>query len=118
MDIVYIEDLSIDTVIGVFDWERTRRQTVRLSLDMATDIRLAAANEDLGATLDYNAIAQRLTTFVQASEFQLIETLAEQVAALVMREFGVPWLRLQVSKPGAVPSARDVGVRIERGRQA
>lgn len=117
MDIVYIQDLSIDTVIGVYDWERECRQTVRLSLEMETDIRMAAAHEDLSHTLDYNAIAQRLTAFVQGSEFQLIETLAEQVAALVMSEFGVPWLRLQVSKPGAVPAAKDVGVRIERGEK-
>lgn len=117
MDIVFIQDLSIDTVIGVYDWERERRQTVRLSLEMATDIRMAAVNDDLNHTLDYNAVAQRLTAFVQGSEFQLIETLAEQVASLVMGEFGVPWLRLQVSKPGAVPTAKDVGVRIERGER-
>lgn len=117
MDIVFIQELSIDTIIGVYDWERERRQTVRLSLEMATDIRMAAVNDDLNHTLDYNAVAQRLTAFVQGSEFQLIETLAEQVASLVMGEFGVPWLRLQVSKPGAVPTAKDVGVRIERGER-
>ncbi|MCB1648619.1 MAG: dihydroneopterin aldolase [Pseudomonadales bacterium] len=117
MDIVYIQDLGIETVIGVYDWERECRQTVRLSLEMASDIRAAAAQEDLSQTLDYHAIAERLSAFVQASEFQLIETLAEEVAALLMREFGVRWLRLQVSKPGAVPAARDVGVRIERGEK-
>lgn len=117
MDIVYITGLKIDTVIGVFDWEREIRQTVSLDLDMATDIRKAAASDSLEDTLDYKAISDRLTDFVSGSEFQLIEAMAEQCADIVLTEFNVSWLRLRLSKPGAVPQAQDVGVMIERGEK-
>lgn len=115
MDTVFIRELRIDTVIGIYDWERTVRQTVCLDLEMACDVRRAAQTENVADTLDYNAVARRLKAFVGGSEFLLVETLAERCAELVMKEFAVPWLRLRVGKPGAVPEARDVGVLIERG---
>ena len=118
MDIIYLHDLRIDTVIGVFDWERRVRQTVILDLDLAADIRRAAASDDLTDTLNYKALAKRLIDFVGHSDFQLVETLAERVAELVMVEFAVPWLRLRVNKQGAVRGARDVGVIIERGQRS
>ncbi len=117
MDIIYLHDLRIDTVIGVFDWERRIRQTVILDLEMAADIRRAAASDDLADTLNYKAVAKRLIDFVGHSDFQLVETLAERVAELVLKEFTVPWLRLRVNKQGAVRGARDVGVIIERGER-
>jgi len=115
MDIVFIRELRADTVIGVYDWERTVRQSVVLDLEMAIDTRAAAGDDALEHTLDYAAISTRVLAFIEAAEFQLIETMAEQVAALVLAEFDVPWLRLRLSKPGAVAAARDVGVVIERG---
>ncbi|MAR89650.1 MAG: dihydroneopterin aldolase [Pseudomonadota bacterium] len=115
MDIVFIRDLKIKTVIGVFDWERKIQQTLILDLELATDNRRAAANDAIDDALNYKAVTDRVTEFVATSEFQLVETLAERVAALVMSEFAVPWLRLRVAKPGAIPQARDVGVLIERG---
>ena len=118
MDIIYLHDLRIDTVIGVFDWERRIRQTVILDLEMAADIRCAAASDDLADTLNYKAVAKRLIDFVGRSEFQLVETLAERVAELVLQDFAVPWLRLRVNKQGAVRGARDVGVIIERGERS
>ena len=118
MDIIYLHDLRIDTVIGVFDWERRIRQTVILDLEMAADIRRAAASDDLADTLNYKAVAKRLIDFVEHSDFQLVETLAERVAELVLQEFAVPWLRLRVNKQGAVRGARDVGVIIERGERS
>ncbi|MEH6519449.1 MAG: dihydroneopterin aldolase [Halioglobus sp.] len=118
MDIVFIRELRVDTTIGVYDWERTLRQTVVLDLEMATDIRAAAGDDALQHTLDYAAISARIVSFIEQSEFELVETMAEQVAALVMSEFSVPWLRLRVCKPGAVLQARDVGVLIERGVQS
>lgn len=117
MDIVYIRELEIDTVIGIYDWERQIRQTVSLDLDLATDIRPAAASEDIERALDYKAVSKRLIAFVEGSEFLLIETLAERIATIVLDEFDVPWLRLRVGKPGAVTGARDVGVIIERGER-
>lgn len=117
MDIIYLRDLRIDTVIGVFDWERRVRQTVILDLDLAADVRHAAATDALSDTLNYKAVAKRLLEFVGQSEFQLVETLAERVAEVVLNEFNVPWLRLRVNKQGAVRGARDVGVIIERGQR-
>ena len=115
MDIVYIRDLRAETGIGVYEWERGIRQTVVLDLEMASDISRAASSDQIGDALDYATLSATVHDFVEGSEFRLIETLAEQVAELIMREFGVSWLRLRLSKPGAVPQAEDVGVIIERG---
>ena len=118
MDIVYIRDLKIETVIGIYDWEREIKQLVSLDVDMAHDIKRAAETENVDDTLDYNAVAQRLITFIGGSEFLLVEAMAEQCAAIIMQEFSVPWLRLRVGKPGAVKESQDVGVIIERGVKA
>lgn len=117
MDIVYIRDLKVDTVIGIFDWERRIRQTVSLDLEMATDIRAAAASDSIEDALDYKAVGKRLIAFIQASEFQLVETLSEKVADIVLNEFKVPWLKLRLSKPGALRGSQDVGIIIERGQR-
>lgn len=117
MDIVYIRDLKIETVIGIFDWERRIRQTVSIDLEMATDIRKAAATDNIADALDYKAVAKRLIAFVGESQFLLVETLSEKVAEIVMTEFSVPWLRLRLSKPGAVRGSQDVGIIIERGKK-
>ncbi len=115
MDIVYIEGLKTDAVIGVYDWERSIRQTLVLDLELASDNRAAAATDGIADAVDYDAISKRILAYVQASEFELIETLAERVADIVLSEFNIPWLRLKLSKPGAVAEAKDVGVIIERG---
>ena len=115
MDVIFINDLRIETIIGIYDWERKIRQTVSLDLEMAADIRKAAATDRIEDTLNYKAIAKHLIAYVSDSEFQLVETLAENVADIVHSEFGVPWLRLTLRKPGAVRGSRDVGVIIERG---
>jgi dihydroneopterin aldolase len=117
MDTVFINELRIDTIIGIYDWERKVRQTISLDLEMATDIRRAAATDAIDDTLNYKAVAKRLIAFVEASDYQLVETLAEKIAAIVLDEFSVPWLKLTVHKPGAVRGSRDVGVVIERGQQ-
>ena len=115
MDKVFIEDLRIQTIIGVFDWEREITQTISLDLRMAFSINKAAASDNIADTLDYKAVAKRLIQFVEASEFQLVEALAEHCAAIVLAEFPVGWLRLKLSKPGAVRDSSAVGVIIERG---
>lgn len=117
-DVVLIEGLEIRTVIGIYDWEREIRQTVRLDLEMAWDIEAAAASDDIHDALDYKAVAKRLIAFVEASSFGLIESLAEACAEIVLKEFAVPWLRLKLSKPGAVRGSENVAVVIERGRPA
>lgn len=118
MDIIFLRDLRIETLIGIYDWERRIKQTVSLDLEMGADIRKAAASDHIDDTLNYKAVAKRLIEFVGAAEYQLVETLAERVAELVLREFNVPWLRLTVNKTGAVRGARDVGIVIERSAAA
>ena len=115
-DIVFIEDLRVETVIGVYDWEREIKQAVSINLEMGFDIRRAAASDDLADALDYKAVAKRLIRFIESSEFQLVEALAEQCAAIVLEEFPVEWLRLRLDKPGAVRGSSSVGVVIERRR--
>ena len=115
MDIIYLKDLRIDTIIGIYDWERSTRQTVILDIEMGTDIKKAAQSDAIKDTLNYKAVAKRLISFVEESEFELVETLAEKITEILLNEFKVPWLRLQLNKQGAVRGVRDVGVIIERG---
>jgi dihydroneopterin aldolase len=117
MDIVFLNDLRIETVIGVYDWEREVKQTVALDVEMSADVAKAAASDHIDDALDYKAVAKRLIEFVEQSEFQLVETLAERCASIVREEFGVAWVRLTLNKIGAVSYARDVGVIIERGEK-
>jgi len=117
MDIVFLRDLRIDTVIGIYDWEREITQTVVLDLEMSADIAAAAATDRIEDALDYKAVAKRLIQFVGESRFQLVETLAERCAQIIREEFGVRRVRLTLNKQGAVSGARDVGVVIERGER-
>jgi len=117
MDIVYIKGLRTDSVIGIHDWERGIRQELVVDLELSTDNRAAAATDSIAQAVDYEAISRRVLAFVEASDFQLIETLAERVVELIMAEFQVPWVRLCLGKPGAVAAAADVGVVIERGQR-
>ena len=116
MDIVFIEALKVDTLIGIYDWERRAKQPVVLDLEMAFDNRVPAASDRIEDTLDYKAVSKRLVGFVGDAQFGLVETLAERCAEIVLAEFNVAWLRLKLSKPGAVRGAQAVGVIIERGR--
>lgn len=116
MDIIYLKDLRIDTVIGIYDWERQTRQTIILDIEMATDIAKAARTDHIDDTLNYKAVAKRIMTFVGESEFQLVETLAEKIAEILLDEFDITWLKLSLNKQGAVRGVRDVGVIIERGK--
>lgn len=115
MDTVFIEGLEVDTVIGAYDWERDIVQCLRLDLTFAWDNRPAAAGDDLALALDYATVSSRIQAFAAASKFELVETFAERLAEVLLTEFNVPWLRLKVTKPGAVPAAKGVGVEIERG---
>ena len=113
MDTIYLHGLTVDAVVGIWEWERKIRQKVVIDLDMATDIRSAAASD----TLDYKAVAKRVIRLAETAGCELVETLAERIAELCRDEFGVPWVRVRVNKPGAVRGSKDVGVLIERGRR-
>jgi len=116
LDRVFIEGLEVDTVIGAYDWERDIRQCLRLDLSLAGDNRPAAATDDLNLALCYATITARIQAFAEQARFELVETFAERLVALLMAEFNIPWIRLKLTKPGAVPAARGgVGVEIERG---
>ena len=116
MDKVFIEGLQIDALIGIYDWERRIRQTLRFDLEMGFDNRKPAATDNIEDTLNYKAVSRRLVEFVSQSDYGLVETLAERCADIVLTEFKVEWLRLKLSKPGAVRGAVAVGVIIERSR--
>lgn len=117
MDRIFIDQLAIDTTIGMYDWERCIRQRVVLDLAMDFDIRQAAASDDVNHTLNYKALSKRVIAFVEASRFELVETLAESVAALILEEFPVTRVTLRLDKPHALRGARGVGIQITRERQ-
>lgn len=115
MDKIFLDELKIETIIGIWEWERRIRQTVVIDLEMSADIAKAAATDDVADTLNYKLVAKRIQLFVGESSFQLVETLAERVAGIIREEFDVAWCKVTVHKPGAIRGSKDVGVTIERG---
>jgi dihydroneopterin aldolase len=115
MDIIFLGGLEIQTVIGIYDWEREIKQAVVLDIEMAYDIKKAAETDDIQYTLDYKAVSQRIISFVEQSSFFLVEKLIEEIAAIIRSEFNVPWVKIRLNKRGAISSAKDVGIIIERG---
>ncbi len=116
-DTVYIRGLEVRSILGIHDWERHERQTIRIDIEMAADTSRAAATESIEDALDYRAVAKAVIAHVEESSYFLVETLAERLAALIREGFAVPWVRLRVGKPGAVRFSEEVGVVIERGRR-
>ena len=117
MDIIFLTGLMTDCIIGIWDWERRVKQKVVVDLEMSADIRKAAASDAIEDTLDYKKVAKRLLAFVGDSQFQLVETLAERIAQVVVTEFDVAWVRVRLNKQGAIRGSRDVGILIERRRE-
>jgi len=117
MDIIFLKQLEIETVIGIYDWEREIKQTVVLDIEMAADIRKAAATDHIDDTLDYKSVAKRLIQFVGESQFELVETLTEKIAEIILTEFDVPWVKIVLNKRGAIRGAQGVGIIIERGKK-
>jgi len=115
MDKIFLDELKVDTIIGIWEWERRIRQTVVIDLEMSADIARAAASDDVADTLNYKSVAKRIQEFVADSSFQLVETLAERIASIIRDEFDVAWVKVRVNKPGAIRGSKAVGVMIERG---
>jgi dihydroneopterin aldolase len=115
-DIIFLRGLEVECLIGFIDWERRIRQKVVIDFEMPVDCRRAAASDAVADTLDYKLVAKRIITFVGASEFQLVETLAHRTALLILAEFDIEWIRISINKPGAIRGSRDVGVSIQRTR--
>ena len=114
MDKIFLRDLEIDAVIGIWEWERRITHKVSIDLEMAADARAASGADQIEGTLNYRDVAKRLIEFVGSSKFELVESLAEAVAQVIVKEFGVPWTRVSVAKPGAIEGSRTVGITIER----
>ncbi|MEQ1635559.1 MAG: dihydroneopterin aldolase [Methylococcales bacterium] len=117
MDIIFLGGLKIETIIGIYDWERVTKQTVILDIEMAYDIQKAAATDDIQYALDYKKVSKRIISFVEQSEYLLVEKLIEEIATLIRTEFNVPWLKITLNKKGAISGASDVGIIIERGEK-
>ena len=114
MDTIFLSGLTTECIIGIWDWERRVKQKVLVDLEMGADIRRAAGSDRIDDTLDYKSVSKRLLQFIGDSEFQLVETLTERIAELVITEFSVPWVRVRLNKQGAIRGSRDVGILIER----
>lgn len=117
MDKIFIKGLKAEAIIGIYDWEKNTRQTITVDLEMQTDIRKAAASDDIDDTLNYKSISKRLVSFIEESRFELVEALSEKLAEIVLDEFGVDSLKLTLHKPGALSDAEDVGIIISRSRK-
>ncbi len=115
MDIIFLGGLQIETIIGIYDWERETKQTVILDIEMAFDIQKAAETDNIEYTLDYKAVSKRIIAFVEASNFFLVEKLTVEIADIILNEFNVPWVKITLNKKGAIRGASDVGIVIERG---
>ncbi|MDD1627529.1 MAG: dihydroneopterin aldolase [Methylococcaceae bacterium] len=117
MDIIFLGGLEIETIIGIYDWERKTKQTVVLDIEMAFDIQKAAETDDIQYALDYKTVSKRIISFVEASQFLLVEKLISEIAAIIRNEFNVPWVKITLNKKGAIRGASDVGITIERGER-
>ena len=116
-DIIFVGGLTTECIIGIWDWERRVKQKIVLDIEMAADIRKAAASDHIDDTLDYKRVSKRLLQFVGDSQFQLVETLTDRIAEIVVTEFDVPWVRVRLNKQGAIRGSRDVGILVERRRE-
>jgi dihydroneopterin aldolase len=117
MDTIFIHALKAEAIIGIFDWERQVKQTILLDIELNADIRKAALTDSIEDTLNYKRVAKRVVAFVEASQFHLVETLSEHVAMLILAEFDIRTVRIELSKPGAVRGSKDVGIIISRNRE-
>jgi dihydroneopterin aldolase len=117
MDIIFLGGLEIETIIGIYDWERVTKQTVILDIEMAFDIQKAAETDDIQYALDYKTVSHRIISFVEATQFLLVEKLISEIAGIIRNEFNVPWVKITLNKKGAIRGASDVGIIIERGER-
>jgi 7,8-dihydroneopterin aldolase/epimerase/oxygenase len=113
-DKIFLTALRTECIVGIWDWERKVKQTVVVDLEMACDIRKAALSDHIDDTVDYKKVSKRLLGFISESQYQLVETLTENIAKIVITEFDVPWVRVRLNKQGAIRNSRDVGILIER----
>ena len=114
MDKIFLTKLEVETVIGIWEWEKRLPQKVVFDLELSTDIKKAASSDSINDALDYKAVSKRIRAIASENQFELIETLAETIAQAILDEFEVNWLKLKVSKPFAIRDSKNVGLIIER----
>ena len=117
MDIIFLREVRVDTVIGVYEWERRAPQTIELDLDIGIPSEAPCHSDNIGDTIHYGVVVERLRATLAEQHFLLIEALAEHIARIVREEFGAPWVRVAVTQLGILPGVKKVGVQIERGHR-
>jgi dihydroneopterin aldolase len=117
MDAIFLNEMRVETIVGIWDWERKTKQIVSIDLEMGADIKKAALTDNIEDTLNYKGVSKRIRKFVEDSDFQLVETMAEKIAEIILVEFNVPWVKVRVNKPGAIRGSKDVGVFITRTQE-
>jgi dihydroneopterin aldolase len=118
MDAIFLNEMRVETIVGIWDWERKTKQFVSIDLEMGADIKKAALTDNIEDTLNYKGVSKRIRKFVEDSDFQLVETMAEKIAEIILVEFNVPWVKVRVNKPGAIRGSKDVGVFITRTQES
>ncbi len=117
MDIIFLREVRINTVIGVYEWERQVPQTIELDLDIGIPSEQPCHSDNIGDTIHYGVVVDRLRSILAEQHFLLIEALAEHIAHVIREEFGAPWVRVSVTKLGILAGVKRVGVIIERGHR-
>tara|TARA_B110000438_G_scaffold43317_1_gene43234 strand:+ start:5879 stop:6235 length:357 start_codon:yes stop_codon:yes gene_type:complete len=118
MDTIFLNEMRVETIVGIWDWERKTKQIVSIDLEMGADIKKAALTDNIEDTLNYKGVSKRIRKFVEDSDFQLVETMAEKIAEIILVEFNVPLVTVRVNKPGAIRGSKDVGVFITRTQES
>jgi len=116
MDIIFLNEIKVETKLGVPDWERMTPQTVLLDIEIAMPNSKSCKTDKITDTIDYGAVVARVRQTLTENSFQLVEALAEHVCQLILKEFGAPWVKVKVAKPGILPGVKQLGVTIERGK--
>ena len=116
MDIIFLRELKVDTLIGVYDWERLVPQTIQIDLDIGLPNSLASHSDDIADALDYSDIVRHLKEVLASRHFNLLEALAEHIAQILLKDFNAPWVKVSVAKLQAIRGSRMVGISIERGQ--
>lgn len=116
MDIIFLQEVKVETRLGVPEWERMLPQTIILDIELAMPHSRSCQSDAIDDTIDYGKIVARIRQTLTENSFKLVEALAEHICQLILTEFGTPWVKIKVGKPGILPGVKQLGVVIERGK--
>lgn len=117
MDIIFLEEIKLDILIGIYEWERKVPQTIRIDIDIGLPHSRAGTTDSIVDTIDYGTVMERIRKTAAEQHFSLVEALAEHIAALIRTEFGAPWVKVSVAKLGMLRGVKRLGIIIERGER-